>query len=146
MLDENRQGFRDRRDRRLVPMIVMGMGDDNRIDVDNFSRENGNATSGLRSSLRAVLEIPASAFVRQHRVNQEFFTCVFNNLCSIADMGDVHVSVPLWGNLTNIVLSTSLAQYGRLGNDRWNRANLRRLPIAAGYVVLKVKLSTGMAG
>ncbi|PVF74639.1 hypothetical protein CSC18_0491 [Klebsiella aerogenes] len=61
-------------------------------------------------------------------------------------MGDVHVSVPLWGNLTNIVLSTSLAQYGRLGNDRWNRANLRRLPITAGYVVLKVKLSTGMAG
>ncbi|MCU6320457.1 hypothetical protein, partial [Klebsiella aerogenes] len=71
---------------------------------------------------------------------------VFNNLCSITDMSDVHVSVPLWGNLTNIVLRTSLAQYGHLGNDRWNRANLRRLPIAAGYVVLKIKLSTGMAG
>ena len=34
------------------------------------------------------------------------------------DMSDVHFSVPLWGNLTNIVLSTSLAQYGHLGNDR----------------------------
>lgn len=36
MLDEHRQGFRDRGDRCRVPVIVMGVGDDHRINIDNF--------------------------------------------------------------------------------------------------------------
>ncbi len=63
MLDEHRQGFRDRGDRRRVPVIVMGMGDDHRINVDNFiagkrqlnQRIAQFAARGARKTRRAPL-------------------------------------------------------------------------------------------
>jgi hypothetical protein len=61
MLDKNRQRFRDRGDRRLVPMIIMRMGDDRRIDINNRFKEKGSPTSGLRSPARAVPGNPGQA-------------------------------------------------------------------------------------
>jgi len=48
--------------------------------------------------------------------------------------------IPLRGYLANIVRATSLAQYGRLGNDRWDWANLQQLPSAPAYGVLNAQL------
>jgi hypothetical protein len=90
MLDENRQGFRDRGDRRLVPVIIMGMGDDHRINVNNRFAEKGSSTSGLRSSLRAVPGNPGQAPCPPASGQSETFSRIFNNLGRITDMGDVH--------------------------------------------------------
>ena len=119
MLDEHRQGFRDRGDRRRVPVIVMGMGDDHRINVDNFIAGKRQLNQRIAQlAARSARKTWPGALVSQHRVDEKSFPGVVNPLGRITDVGDVHVGVPQWGHLTNIVLSTSLAQQGHLDNDR----------------------------
>ena len=98
VLDEHRQGFRDRGDRRLVPVIVMGMGDDHRVNVDDFiagKRQRHQRVAQLAA--RGARKTRPGALVRQHRIDQKLFPGVFNNLGRVTDMGDVHVGVPQGG-------------------------------------------------
>jgi hypothetical protein len=80
MLDKNRQRFRDRGDRRLVPMIIMRMGDDRRIDINNRFKEKGSPTSGLRSPRGRCPEIPARRRDPPASGQSGTFSCIFNNL------------------------------------------------------------------
>ena len=96
MLDEHRQGFRDRGDRRRVPVIVMGMGDDHRINVDNFIAGKRQLNQRIAQfAARGARKTRPGAFVRQHRIDEKSFPGVVNNLGRITDVGDVHVGVPL---------------------------------------------------
>ena len=96
MLDEHRQGFRDRGDRRRVPVIVMGVGDDHRVNVDNFIAGKRQLNQRIAQfAARGARKTRPGAFVRQHRIDEKSFPGVVNNLGRITDVGDVHVGVPL---------------------------------------------------
>ena len=81
MLHKNRQRFRDRGDRRLIPMIIMRMGDDRRIDInDSFQGKRQPDQRITQRCAGGARESRPGATIRQHRVNQELFPCIFNKL------------------------------------------------------------------
>jgi hypothetical protein len=119
MLDVNRQGFGDRGDRRLVPVIIMGVGDDNRIHVnDRFNGKRQFHQRVTQLAARGTGKARQAPLAESIGSIRNFLPAYSISWVALRTWVIFMMFIPLRGYLANIVRPTSLAQYGRLGNER----------------------------
>lgn len=94
MLGEYWQGFWDCGDCCCVLVIVMGVGDDYCVNVDNFIVGKWQFNQWIvQFVVCGVWKIWSGVFVCQYWIDEKFFFGVVNNLGCIMDVGDVYVGV-----------------------------------------------------
>ena len=94
MLREYGQAGRDRLGGRLVPMVGVRMGDDHRIDIDDLLQRPWQPYRRVaQMRVGGAGKARPRLLGRQHRVDQEAGTAIFNDERRIANLGDFHASI-----------------------------------------------------